>query len=183
MRRAVGRAGIFSSDFLLVVQIILRSPNVISQSPLPKTMFLTWKWPFTDGPGIKCLYDFTQSTEATQQKERDCSRLSGRTKVIHSSNPFYFLIPQRFMTCMSKYDLAYVYVVTLLRWYISAFWHIVQTYSKANRANNQMLSYKILGSLSDLVQTNKIYHNDIIFIFRRTVPLLKEYIFYVYQKI
>lgn len=149
-------------DFLLVFQIILRSPNAISQSPLPKTMFLTWKQPFSDGPGITCLFRLHSDTEATQQKERACSRLSGRTKAIHSSNPFYFLIPQRFMTCMSKYDLAYVFVMTLLRWYIAAFWHIVQTYSKANTANNQMLSSKILGSLSDLVQTNKIYHNYII---------------------
>ncbi len=67
-----------------------------------------------------------------------------------------------FMICMSKYDLAYVYVMTLLRWYMATFWHIVQTYSKAKTANNQMLSSKILGSLSDLVQINKIYHNDII---------------------
>ncbi len=140
------------------------------KSPLPKTMFLTWKQSFSDGPGIKCLYDFTQIQKQHNRKRETAVDWVGERRRIHSSNPFYFLIPQRFMICRSKYDLAYVYFMTLLRWCIAAFW---QTYSKAKTANNQMLSSKILGSLSDLVQTNKIYHNDIIFSFRRTVPLIR----------
>ncbi len=146
-------------DFLLGFQIILRSPNAISQALYPKPCSWHENSHFQMAQGLSaCTTSLSYRSNTTRKREIAVDWVGERRRSTLAI-PF---TSSWFMICMSKYDLAYVYVMTLLRWYMATFWHIVQTYSKAKTANNQMLSSKILGSLSDLVQTNKIYHNDII---------------------